>query len=75
MLLDVSISTMPRPKGTVVEPRRTIQIRISTTERREFDRRAAEVGLTLSEWIRLLARRDAGMWTGGNDSQDPDKDV
>ena len=59
---------MPRPKGSTkpATKRATVQFRVTATEREAFARRAAEVGLTLPEWLRTLARHDAGLWTGSS---------
>jgi hypothetical protein len=45
-----------------VSPRATIQSRVTVEERDAFVVRATELGLTVSEWLRSLARHDAGLW-------------
>lgn len=66
---------MSRPTGSKAkgstEPRRTVQIRVTESEHEAFACRAAEVGLTVSEWLRTLARTDAGLWTGTKDESAP----
>jgi hypothetical protein len=37
-------------------------MRVTVEERDAFIARATELGLTVSEWLRLLARHDAGLW-------------
>jgi hypothetical protein len=39
----------------------TISIRLSDDEREAFEARSAEMGTSLSGYLRLLARRDAGL--------------
>lgn len=55
---------MPRPTvGRPKDPdRETVQVRVSSAERLRYELRARELGLTMSDWLRLLARRDAGLW-------------
>lgn len=53
-----------RNRGTT-EERTTIQVRVPGSEALRYEQRAREIGLTVSEWIRQLARVDAGLWTGG----------
>lgn len=56
---------MTRPVGTrSAIDRHTVQIRVSAQEREAFERRAKELGLTVSEWLRTLARHDSGLWCG-----------
>ena len=43
-------------------PRANLQMRVTVEERDAFIARATELGLTVSEWLRLLARHDAGLW-------------
>lgn len=69
---------MPRPKGSKTngstEPRRTVQLRVTEAEHNAFTARASEVGLTVSEWLRSLARHDSGLWTGPVDpANNPDE--
>lgn len=40
----------------------TVQFRVHESERAAYETRAKELGLTVSEWIRMLARRDSGLW-------------
>lgn len=65
--------------GRPTQPTRsTIQLRCEEAERAAFEERAKSLHLTISEWLRLLARRDAGLWvpdgpplTPTEPSQDP----
>jgi len=63
---------MPRPKGTTKPDamRGRMQIRCTEEERVAFEARAKAVGYSTPEWARTLLRRDAGMWTGQEDSMD-----
>lgn len=42
----------------------TVSARVPASEALAYSERARELGLTVSEWIRLLARKDAGLWVG-----------
>lgn len=67
-----------RPAGATTKgktDRTSIQIRVPTTEREAFEARALAVGLSLGEWARTLLRRDAGMWTGQEDSMETTKQI
>ena len=44
--------------------RTTLQVRITHPERLRFERRAQSVDLSISEWARLVLRRDCDLWTG-----------
>lgn len=46
--------------------RTTVQLRVAPEERAAYERRAAALHLTVSEWLRQLARHDAGLWTGSS---------
>ena len=40
----------------------TVSFRVSHAERLRYFERARELDLTISDWLRWLARRDAGLW-------------
>jgi hypothetical protein len=44
--------------------RTTLQVRITHPERLRFERSAQSVDLSISEWARLVLRRDCDLWTG-----------
>lgn len=59
-----------RPPGATTTGRSgkrdTVQVRVSKSEAKAFDDRAHALDLTVSEWLRILARRDCGMWPHGD---------
>ncbi len=42
----------------------TVSARVPASEALAYSERARDLGLTVSEWLRLLARKDCGLWVG-----------
>ena len=57
------------PLGATTRDRATVQLRVTTAEQRAFTSVAVALDLTISEWLRMLGRRAAGLWAGEIDEK------
>lgn len=58
------MSPVGRPRGQKTD-NATVTVRVTHHERLQYETRARSLDLSISEWARLVLRRDVGMWTGG----------
>jgi hypothetical protein len=49
----------------------TVSARVPASEALAYSTRARELGLTVSEWLRTLARKDCGLWVGEERRDEP----
>ena len=49
----------------------TISFRVSPAEHLRYFERTRELDLTISDWLRMLARRDAGLWMPSGEKLKP----
>jgi len=62
------MSPVGRPRGQKTD-NATVTVRVTHHERLQYETRARSLDLSISEWARLVLRRDVGMWTASKEER------